>query len=269
MFMVRTRRRPLHSESVLLDTPAAMLLARPAAKGASRPLRLHVRVSMHPVPSGRLPVVLVHGLARSGRSLEPLGEWLASYHRVHTPDLPGFGLSDKPRDILDTIGHADALGAYLDAAGLATVAVVGHSNGSHVAAHLAARQPTRVGALVLIGHSCGSAPSAATRRLDAARDLMRAGLRRAWRTYRRSLNDRMEEVLPRIDAPALVISASREPAAARACAEKAARLLPRGRLVVLPAAPDGAPEQLALRIHEFLETAGAAPDLQRVGAAAS
>src|SRR5688500_11764977 len=62
--------------------------------------RMHARISVEPVPPGRSPVVLVHGLGMSSRHMLPIAEWLALDFPVHAPDLPGFGRSDKPRHVL-------------------------------------------------------------------------------------------------------------------------------------------------------------------------
>lgn len=46
-------------------------------------------------PSGA-PVVLVHGFVLAGDYMMPAAERLASLTRVYVPDLPGYGLSDRP-----------------------------------------------------------------------------------------------------------------------------------------------------------------------------
>src|SRR5215217_659764 len=61
---------------------------------------LHARVSVDPVPAGRLPVVLLHGLVVSSRYMVPTAEQLASHHSAYALDLPGFGKSAKPRHVL-------------------------------------------------------------------------------------------------------------------------------------------------------------------------
>ncbi|WP_292510847.1 alpha/beta fold hydrolase, partial [Methylobacterium sp.] len=61
---------------------------------------VYARVSINPVPDNRLPVILVHGLGMSSRYMIPLARHLAPHFRVYAPDLPGFGLSDKPHRAL-------------------------------------------------------------------------------------------------------------------------------------------------------------------------
>ncbi|MEV0177125.1 alpha/beta hydrolase [Streptomyces sp. NPDC050803] len=65
-------------------------------------------------------------------------------------DLPGHGISDRPRHFGYTLEeHADALAAALDAAGLAAAELIAHSMGGAVAVVLAHRRPGLVSRLVL------------------------------------------------------------------------------------------------------------------------
>ena len=182
-------------------------------------LRLHERTRATAPPA--LPVVLLHGLAVSHRYLMPTAHALSGRHPVHVPDLPGFGLSDKPRHALDVREHADVVAAWLDARGLDRVCVGGHSFGAEIAARLAARRPDRVAALVLGGPTAD--PVARSRRGLAGRwtaDLMVEDPRQArilardvrdakpWRVFAtlgHSVRNPVEEDLARVTAPTLVL----------------------------------------------------------------
>jgi len=72
---------------------------------------MHARVSEGPTTEGSPTVVLVHGLVVSGRYMLPTLELLAPAFRVYSPDLPGFGKSEKPPRVLDVAGLSDALAA--------------------------------------------------------------------------------------------------------------------------------------------------------------
>jgi pimeloyl-ACP methyl ester carboxylesterase len=63
----------------------------------ARGVRAFVRVSER---AGGLPVVLVHGLMISSLYMVPTARCLAPHVPVYAPDLPGFGLSGKPRRVL-------------------------------------------------------------------------------------------------------------------------------------------------------------------------
>jgi 2-hydroxy-6-oxonona-2,4-dienedioate hydrolase len=115
------------------------------------PWRIHARVSVTPVPPDRPDVVLVHGLGVSSHYMLPIGEHLARDCRVHAPNLPGFGLSDKPAEVFTIRGLADALAAWMDAVGLAHACFLGNSFGNEIIVELALRYPDRVERIVLQG----------------------------------------------------------------------------------------------------------------------
>ncbi len=187
-------------------------------------LRIHERLRARPpaTPSpGTLPVVLLHGLAVSHRYLMPTAHALSARHPVHVPDLPGFGLSDKPGHALDVGEHTDVVAAWLVARGLHRVCVAGHSFGAEIAAALARRRPDMVAALVLGGPTAD--PVARSRRGLIRRwtaDLMVEDPRQAailardvrdakpWRilaTLGHSVRNAVEEDLWHVTAPTLVL----------------------------------------------------------------
>ena len=65
------------------------------------------------------------------------------------------------------------------------------------------------------------------------RDYRDAGLRRVLATYRLALRDRVEDKLPRVVAPTLVVRGPDDPIVSQAWAETVADLLPAGQLVVI------------------------------------
>lgn len=96
------------------------------------------------------PIVLLHGLAGSGRYWGAAFDQLAGNGQLIVPDLPGFGASARPPGPLSAAAHADAVAATLDeiAGPDAAAVVVGHSAGCLVAFTLAGRHPGRVAAVV-------------------------------------------------------------------------------------------------------------------------
>ncbi len=240
-------------------------------------LRLHARASAALAePGGRLPLVMIHGLAVSGRTLLPTARLLAAGRGVLVPDLPGFGRSPAPRPpwprFLDISRLASAVLAAMDAAGVARAAVLGHSLGGQVAVELADRFPERVARLVLVAPTMDRAARTAGREILhlladsyreppalvalAAWDYLAAGPRRIAATLRSALADAIERKLPWIDAPALVVRGERDPIVSQRWAEEVARRLPAGELATLPraahAVPYSAPGELARLVARFL-----------------
>jgi pimeloyl-ACP methyl ester carboxylesterase len=96
-------------------------------------------------------IVLLHGAGFDHTTWALHSRWFAHHgFGVLAPDLPGHGRS--PGAPLRTIAEmADWTSALLDAAGVASTKLVGHSMGSLIALETAARHPTKVTALSLIG----------------------------------------------------------------------------------------------------------------------
>ncbi len=236
-------------------------------------LWMHYRTAGEVAIATRPAVVLVHGLVVSSRYMVPTLKRLARNYRVYAPDLPGFGESEKLPDSLDVPGLSSALSAWMDAVGLKQAALVGNSMGCQVIVHLAARRPELVEQVVLQAPTmdpCGrSVPRQVARfLLDVPReplslvpiellDLLAAGARRGWRTLRYGLEDRIEENLPHLRSPTLILRGSRDPICPQRWAEEATRLVPKGRLVVLHgaahAANFGASTAFADVIRDFLK----------------
>ena len=113
-------------------------------------LRVGDRLVRHRVTGAGDPLLLLHGIGRSLEDWDEQHARLSDAHELHSLDLPGFGWSDPVDGPSTLVALADALPAYLDAAGVrGRVTVVGNSLGGAVAMTLATRHPERVRALVL------------------------------------------------------------------------------------------------------------------------
>ncbi|WP_158554063.1 alpha/beta fold hydrolase [Micromonospora deserti] len=98
------------------------------------------------------PVVLVAGGAQWLYSYRDSIPALAREHTVYAVDLPGQGYTTvKGEFAYDIPAMARALGAFLDAAGLFTVSLVGHSWGGAWSLYYAEHNQARVDRLVLLG----------------------------------------------------------------------------------------------------------------------
>jgi pimeloyl-ACP methyl ester carboxylesterase len=167
----------------------------------------------------------------------------------------------------------------MPAAGLERAAFLGHSLGSQVVADLALRHPRLVERLILaaptIDDGGRSVPRELLRLLSdvprepfslvpiVTRDYLRAGLGRVLRTLRYALADRLEEKLPALGLPALVLRGARDPVVSERWSEKVARLLPQGRLAVVPGAAHALqfshPREVAALLKDFLDAAPLSP----------
>jgi 3-oxoadipate enol-lactonase len=110
-------------------------------------------------------LLLVHGLGGTSNFWAPVVAALAPTMRVIVPDLPCAGRSALDPTVSFTSLARDLL-ALLDALGIESAHVAGHSMGSIVCQHLAALAPTRVRDLALLG-PLAELPDAARPALEA------------------------------------------------------------------------------------------------------
>jgi pimeloyl-ACP methyl ester carboxylesterase len=207
----------------------------------------------------------------------PTAVRLAPRFQVFAPDLPGFGRSPGPPEVLSVAGLADALAHWLDANRIERAAFVGNSFGCQIIAELALRYPERVDRLVLLGPTIDSRARTvhqqALRLLqdirreppiapwNYLRDLWTANIRRGFGTLWHALTDRVEDRLPYIHVPTLVVRGEIDPIAPQAWAEELTARLPCGHLVVVPGGTHtinaSAPDGFVWAIEPFLaETPG-------------
>lgn len=238
-------------------------------------LRFHVRESSS-ASTDATPMVLVHGMI-SSRYFIPTAERLAGSYRLFVPDLPGFGGSPASESALTVPGLADALAICITASGLESAIVVGHSVGTQVVVDLADRYPHLVRSLVLAAptfdpqgrtirqqygrwlRNAVREPRSLNRLL--AREALDLGVVRPLRVMRSALRDRMEDKLPGLTMPVLVMRGQRDPIANQRWSEQVAGSLPSGRLVVLPGAPHTLPYSRPLEFARVLDEFASEPDL--------
>jgi 2-hydroxy-6-oxonona-2,4-dienedioate hydrolase len=212
--------------------------------------RMHARVSVRPVAGGLPPVVLVHGLGVASHYMVPTAERLAAYCSVYAVDLPGFGKSEHPLHVLNIPQMADALDGWMEAVGLPSAAFIGNSLGCQAVVDLAARYPWRVQRAMLTGPTFDRKARASLLTLllrviqdgywepksllpIIVYDFLSAGLMRIAITLWYGLQDPVEEKLPLVKAPALVVCGDHDPIVPMPWARHVAHLLPSARLVVM------------------------------------
>jgi pimeloyl-ACP methyl ester carboxylesterase len=219
------------------------------------------------------PIVLVHGVGASSRALKPLIRAFGKDRPVFAPDLPGFGLSEDTAHPLDVPELADALRRWLIENGMTPATLVGVSFGCQVAVDLAARHPELVERLVLLGPMIdpdgrsplrlatrwarGAHRSSLLRAPAALHDLLDAGPFRTAHALKQALDDPIEDELPDVEAPTLVVRGIHDPLIPLSWAERVVELLPNGELASLARAghmvgPRSA-DSLAHVIDKFLK----------------
>ena len=110
-------------------------------------------VRLHYVERGRGDaVVMLHGNGSMIQDFESSGlaDLVAENHRAVVIDRPGFGHSDRPRNVVWTPdAQAEVIGLALAQLGVSRAIILGHSWGASVAVALALRSPDLVRGLVL------------------------------------------------------------------------------------------------------------------------
>jgi pimeloyl-ACP methyl ester carboxylesterase len=217
-------------------------------------------------------LVLVHGLGLSQRYMMPVACQLARNYRVWVPDQPGFGGSGHPERVLDIAELADALAAWMGAAGIARAALLGNSQGCQIIGQLAVRHPALVEKAVLQGPT--SPPDEQSwfwqfirwrqngrynpRSLDPITwgEYKKSGYLRVLRTFHYALKDHLEDQLPHVQAPTLIVRGECDPICRADWARRLVSLLPNGSYVEIPGVAHTlcytAPRELAEVTRTFL-----------------
>jgi 2-hydroxy-6-oxonona-2,4-dienedioate hydrolase len=202
------------------------------------------------------PLVLLHGLGASGRYLLPIARTLADRFRVVVPDLPGFGLSTRPRRPLRLDELSETLDRLTDVIGFRRATFLGNSYGCQVVTRLAVTRPERVERLVLVGPTVDDSaadPVRQTARLlvDGCReplslvaiilsDYLRAGPGTVATGAAEALRHRIEADARRVAVPAVVVRGARDPLVPHPWAERLTAAFRAGELHVIAGAAHAA-----------------------------
>jgi pimeloyl-ACP methyl ester carboxylesterase len=207
-------------------------------------------------------IVLVHGLGVGQRYFDPLAAELGEAVRPEIREpLPVPELAQRWADEFREPGL-----------------VIANSMGCQVAVELAVRRPELVEALVLVGPTVDPRARGLLRNVGrlvvdswyepprltgiVIRDYLSNGPVTTFQQARRALEHRVEELLPRVDRPAVVVRGAHDPICSARWGREAASLLPNGRLVTIAGAAHAAhfshPGEVARVVSELRGTPAAA-----------
>ena len=235
-------------------------------------LQIHALAARNPDFAQKTPFVLIHGLAISNRYLIPLMRDLAQQREAFAPDLPGWGDSSKPRRVFNITELADALADWMKTQGIERANICGHSMGGQIAAEFAVRNPKMVDKLILASTTFEKGKRGAFRQFwrllinaprepfsliyIAMRDYFKFGIRREIYTAKYALRDKIEEKLPQIETPTLVLRGELDTVAPQNWIEEMAKLLPNGKNVTIRGGTHGviyqSHEKFAAAVCDFV-----------------
>ena len=235
-------------------------------------LRIHTRTSTA-IPLATRPVVLVHGLGVSADYMLPTLVSLAADFKVWAPELPGFGTSDKPSHVLNIGELADVLAEWIRVIDVPSAVFLGNSLGCQVIVDLAVRYPKFVDAVILVGPTVDTVGHTMIQQLwrglrdlmhepwslwkILARDYLRTGTRRIYRTMRFALKDDVLKKCPSITVPTLIVRGSYDSIAPARWVEELRRVIPNARTAAIPegthATNYSTPDELERVVSHFVK----------------
>lgn len=198
----------------------------------------------------RFSFVLVHGIGMGHSVFRELARELGTVGRVYSLDLPGFGASPEPESTRTMAETGDLIVEFTRRLGLVDPVLVGHSMGTQVVVEAVARHPDVSDRIVLIAPTVNAAertvPRQAWRLMQdlfdenprviwvGAVNYVKTGPRWFVRKLRVMLDHRIESVLPRVPADALVLRGAEDRVCPHDWVAEVAGLLPRGRMREIP-----------------------------------
>jgi pimeloyl-ACP methyl ester carboxylesterase len=202
-----------------------------------------------PTPD-RPAIVLVHGIGVSHRYLSRLHDVLAEERAVFSIDLPGFAGLPKPGRDVDIASMAQALGRVIETLDIGPAVLVGHSMGTQWVVEASLQRPETVTDVVIMGpvadsahrsmlaqsialtiDTLGESPSANAIVLT---DYLRCGVPWYLAQLRHMLGYQLEDRVPELSSPLLVVRGSRDPIAGLEWCRQLRDAARSGRLVQIP-----------------------------------
>lgn len=134
-----------------------------------------ITLSYRAWPGRHGPLICLPSLTGHKGTFDGIAARLSPEYHLYALDLRGRGESDKPEGGYGFAYHARDILAFVDALGIETFGIIGHSFGATVGVYLASIRPLRVKGLVMIDG--GADPK------EEVLEAMRPALHRLGRTY--------------------------------------------------------------------------------------
>jgi pimeloyl-ACP methyl ester carboxylesterase len=232
-----------------------------------------VDVHMNHASKDKKAIVLVHGIGVSGRYFFPLASELIRNYHVVIIDLPGYGKTSKPKDVLSIAELAMIVTGVSHQLVLHKPIILGHSMGCQIVAHAVKQESKLYSKMILIAPTVNA--NERTLLMQALRltqdiffepiragviiftDYMRMGLHRYLVTCRYMLNDRIEETLADCKPPILLVRGQNDVIVPSTWIQELHHLTP-SLVCEIADAPHAvqlkSPEFLADICHDFIES---------------
>lgn len=211
---------------------------------------IHVRENAR---AGNQAVILIHGIGVSEKYFRRFADKLARSYNVISVDLPGYGQSEKPNNILDLDQLADVLNAFIDGRSIKNPILIGQSMGCQIVTHFAVSYPDKAKKLILLSPTVNNKERSAFMQLlrllqDTAREpfmgnvtvfreYLKFGIRRFIVTQHYMITDRPEKMLPLISIPLLILRGSKDRIVPRAWAQTLATTTKHALIQEISSAP--------------------------------
>lgn len=101
------------------------------------------------------PLLILHGWGSKSANWQRVGELLAENGiKVIIPDLPGFGESDRPKEVWSIDDYCDFVEEFIQSLGLEKFSLLGHSFGGSLAVKISLRISEKIDRLFLVSAAC-------------------------------------------------------------------------------------------------------------------
>lgn len=96
------------------------------------------------------PIIVLHGWGANIDTVMPIVNILAEDYEVYAIDLPGFGESEEPKEVIGSFEYAEIVRKFLEKMGIKKASFIGHSFGGKLSIIMGVKHPELVDKLVLI-----------------------------------------------------------------------------------------------------------------------